>query len=122
MTCPQCRADHNQVKDSRESACGLVQHRRRVCVECGYVGWTDERWRSTPQAPLVHRTRTWPTEIGEAAVRRVRPRQQLTAEAVREIRRLSAEGVTNVALGLRFGVTAKTAGRVKLRQQWQNVE
>lgn len=47
---------------------------------------------------------------------------RLTAEHVREIRTLAAQGVTLVSLARRYGVTPESIGAVVHRITWQHIE
>jgi hypothetical protein len=46
---------------------------------------------------------------------------KLTAEQVREMRRLRAEGMTLAALALRYPVTVATIHEIVKRRQWKHI-
>lgn len=46
---------------------------------------------------------------------------KLTEEAVREIRRLSADGLSSVVLGATYGVASSTVQRIVARKYWRHV-
>jgi hypothetical protein len=46
---------------------------------------------------------------------------RLTADAVAEIRRLYADGLTQAAIGARFGVTRECIGRITRAERWKHL-
>jgi hypothetical protein len=80
-----------------------------------------DRHGSRTRPERLQRGQAWHSSHGNQARGEGHPSARLTEEAVREIRRLSAEGLTPSALSRAYGVTRQAVNHIVARRSWRHV-
>jgi len=97
----------------------------RICVN------PDHLWLGTHQDNMDDRQRKGRTARGDRSGARTHPERhargeqsgqaKLTAEQVREIRKLHTEKIRNASIARRYGVTKQQVGNIVYGKQWAGV-